>query len=1523
MDIRSDVAGGNSLRSSDVGKNTVVFGPTVFELPLLPYERQLIETIGVTEEEYRRFAAEAKRRGAVRPAEYADIPDIKAILPAAGAAAAAYLAPAAGAAAGKSATAVILTNVAISLVLTGVAYLLTPKPKQPEASKRTQLDLGSVNAANRFTPSRGFDTLTELADYGAPIPIIFGLYDKTKKIGGMLITPRLVWSRMLSHGTQQSAKLMFVIGEQGYADAVSPDGIIEPDLEGIFLGNNALDALYEDFFAFYWKRNSNILGSSTNPLVRTASDFNRIRLKNRFYGTAGEPSSGDPGKYSGPDDDVFLCPDNVSNRSTSFCHAFSPANSTQFGVYSAIPNGNSYRVNYEVVSITEDITGAQAHALTIRRIKIVGDQDKNYSVLSETNLKKVRGSNQEGTGRQYSPRMGITLLTKKSGGIERASGSNLTKIVRVQGGDIAEFEIKPTSIDEDKYQRSNNRGGENVGDINSTVAAEQIAADEAMQIGEQFAIGNTKWVVTARTLDRFDPDVPDVQKISLKCIDTDESLGQSIGIVSDANVVNPQKGYIGDNGEVGAAFFPITKVATGLFRNNKPAVVTEFGIRSKVFQQLNGLCAFNTVPTPAELEDLDKNKATVRNGTYTGSIIRASVFQVFVRQAGLDASGQAFSFRPIDLFFVVRGSKPVNQYNFIRFTHPGPQPIELEYKFVGIPASELRAMADTQEFIQLSASISNAQQPLVQRNVNVATLGTFEIEAAGFPVFKKDIKLNKEFLRKPRASSARKTTTIPSAIKRQEVLQQVQSGSYVRAVSMNFAFVIGSSGTTGRVPAFFHEIFGDINQYPLNSQQTKETLEVFNNNKWVKVKWTVSIASQPDPNHYSQLSKRYEAAGADIVGSSAGFSSGEVLQFRRGSGATSGPNTAYSSNNPFAAKRNPPLTYSGLAYRVVNTRSQTYPEGRAGAYYYEIFGSPENLSVGDKKTENRILTLGAKSISMDITGTVVSLPTGHFTGLTKKWDIVDPITVVNDSNTTSSWNKGDTFDDTVSISVSPTTSNPFYWDSSITNVGFKYLINDLTTVPRQVSLSGETQFEGQSQYADLSFYRDLVQKSNQSEPEHSLVYVNEILPNQTAPQYDGMTLAGLSLKASRNFTSLDQMRCWLGSGLNVKRLHPNYASAQDNPYGDSSSPFFQQQYGPSNLFTDLVFYLLTNRAGGAGTLLGMTAADPFLLNVTPRPGHTENDFEETARFLSKQELFFNGVIAERTNLRQFITDIAPYFLCNFAIMDGKFSLLPAIPYNPASGEINTGSVVIDQLFTAGNILEDSYKVEYLRSEERRNFTAVLRYRHEAKNKLPEERVIEVNLNGTTTAPVDKVLPKEQFDLTQFCTSKEHAIKVGQYFLAIRKLVTHTISFSTTVEGLNLRAGSYIRVITEASPYSSAKNGTVDATGAVISFELLPNGTYAPLGDGTYTVIYFQAGSTDVQQGQMQISNGQVSDTTFHDSVFTVQSSSVSQNIYVVEQLTFSQEGTVDIVASEHPCGSSDKSELARLITTPSAFTVIG
>ena len=1451
----------------------MVVGPFVYDVPLLPYEKELIKTIGITEEEYCKFAAEVRRKGVVRPAEYAHVPDIQAA---------------------ESVYVPILINLAISLVLTGVAYLLTPKPKMPEASKRSQLDLGSTNAGNRFTQSRGFDSLNELADYGSPVPIIFGLYDEASNIGGMLVTPKLVWSRMFSHGTQQSAKLVFVVGEQGFADGISPDGIEKPDLEGIFLGNNALDVVHEDFFAFYWKNDTSTSGST------------RIRGKDLAFGTQGGPDTGNPTQNFGRDDDMFLCPSNVADLTTDFCHAYSPANNTRFGMFGAIPNGNGYRVNYETVSIIDGTENSQAHALTLRRMKIVGDKDLNIDIGKESLLKKVRKQDQEGEGRQYSPRMGFVELTKANGSritVDDDFSGQLSAVVDVRAGDKLLFDIDPSEIPERKYQRSNNRGGENVDDINSTVEAEQIAADDAMQLGERFAIGNTLWKVIKRRKEQYDPEGNQSQQITFICVDSDESRQRKVGLVSFDRVVKPAQDFIKDDGGVGAAFFPLTSVATGLVRNNRPAVVTEVGIRSKVFQRLNGLCSFNAVPTPDELDEFEDEEVNVRSGTYTGTIKRSSVFQVFVRQAGLDANGDAFRFQRIDIYFVVTGSKPVDQYNFIRFTHPQDlPPTELEYKFVGIPASELRALGDETPVVRLSASVSEEKKDLLRISSDVPGLGRFVIAVAGARTTKSQIRLNKEFIRKPKTVTDQGSRSIPQSVERNIVLPQDQDGSIRVAISIEKEANISNSDaiTTGKNGAFFHTIFGSCDDDPVNEGGVKslQTREKFSARKWMAVKWTVRKTRLPD-DHYARqngINFTWAFVSCELVGSSDGYSKGEDVEFKRGAGATSGTSSNYPSSNPFVPNHpsGVTMTFSGQRYRVLDHDTRAFDVGRTQAYYYELFGHAADLGIGESKTIIRNYPNGPRKIKVKMTATVKE-QVNHFSGESKGWNHPEtPIPVVQDSDTTDNWNEGDTYDDLVSVSA----DNPYI--TSYLQVGFRYVIGDIGRTDPQTIFDGDTFFESQSQYADMSLYRGLIQKSNESEPEHSIVYVNEVVPNALVPIYNNLTTAGLSLKASRNFTSLDQMRCWLGSGLHTKRLHPDLSV-----YNLGSLSANGKASGPSNLFTDLVFYLLTNDMGGAGALLKMTESNTPLLEVS--------DFVSTSRFLHAQKLFFNGVLGDRTNLRQYITDTAPYFLCNFVMMDGKFSLKPAIPVLEESGQINIGPVPIEQLFTAGNILEDSYKLEYLRSEERRPFKAVMRYRKESKNKFPEEKVVEVKLPGQFEEHGIELLPQEQFDLTQFCTSESHAIQVAKYFLGIRKLVSHTISFSTTVDGLSLRAGSYIKVITTSSPYSSANNGTVSSTGAVTSVRDMP--------DGQYPVSFFKTDSQDVEEALMEVSNNIVSDSTFHDSVFTVRDESVRQNVYVVEQLTFSQEGTVDIVASEHPCDDDGVSELAKLIASDSVITV--
>ncbi len=211
MGFRGGMGQGDSLHKQSSGIRKLGTGVRIYELPLLPYERQLIETLGCTEQEYRRFAYLAAKRGALRPAEYAHIPHIVNE---------------------PVSTTAFLTQLAIGLVLTGVSMLLQPKPKQ--FSRGETVKLGDVTGRDRFSPTSGFDSQAELADYASPIPIIFGRY--TGKTGGIVAAPRLVWSRAFSLGTQQMVKQLYVVGEQGVVGP--PTGIDLPELNGIFLGNS-------------------------------------------------------------------------------------------------------------------------------------------------------------------------------------------------------------------------------------------------------------------------------------------------------------------------------------------------------------------------------------------------------------------------------------------------------------------------------------------------------------------------------------------------------------------------------------------------------------------------------------------------------------------------------------------------------------------------------------------------------------------------------------------------------------------------------------------------------------------------------------------------------------------------------------------------------------------------------------------------------------------------------------------------------------------------------------------------------------------------------------------------------------------------------------------------------------------------------------------------------------------------------------------------------------------------------------
>ena len=122
----------------------------IYELPLLPYERDLIATLGLSEQEYREFAAEVKTK--LRETDFKGEPVAGLATP-------------------------FLIQIAIGLVLTGIGLLLAPKPSQDERNKRqASIQLDSQTGRTRFNNTTGFDGAPQLAQLGSRIPMPFGQF---------------------------------------------------------------------------------------------------------------------------------------------------------------------------------------------------------------------------------------------------------------------------------------------------------------------------------------------------------------------------------------------------------------------------------------------------------------------------------------------------------------------------------------------------------------------------------------------------------------------------------------------------------------------------------------------------------------------------------------------------------------------------------------------------------------------------------------------------------------------------------------------------------------------------------------------------------------------------------------------------------------------------------------------------------------------------------------------------------------------------------------------------------------------------------------------------------------------------------------------------------------------------------------------------------------------------------------------------------------------------------------------------
>jgi hypothetical protein len=267
-------------------------------------------------------------------------------------------------------------------------------------------------------------------------------------------------------------------------------------------------------------------------------------------------------------------------------------------------------------------------------------------------------------------------------------------------------------------------------------------------------------------------------------------------------------------------------------------------------------------------------------------------------------------------------------------------------------------------------------------------------------------------------------------------------------------------------------------------------------------------------------------------------------------------------------------------------------------------------------------------------------------------------------------------------------------------------------------------------------------------------------PNLEAPSYCGTggTYVGLSTMAftvtiPAGFDQWNrQVHCFVRGGLWVTRILDSVT-------------------GPSNNVADLLLYLL--QAGSR------VAADQ--INTA--------SFLAAAQFTETNGFWYNGIEDQSTNVRDWMASTLPLFLLRSSRINGKQALRPLLAAT-VSGAIDTGPVDIAFIFSEEHIAPDGFSIQYSSLAERKPFCVQVLWRQQPTDDIGLIRTTDVRYTGTAEDG-----PFEQHDLSRFCASENHAVKVGTYILSRRRHISHRLSLRVKPDAFNetLAPGDIVRV----------------------------------------------------------------------------------------------------------------------------------
>ena len=154
-----------------------------------------------------------------------------------------------------------------------------------------------------------------------------------------------------------------------------------------------------------------------------------------------------------------------------------------------------------------------------------------------------------------------------------------------------------------------------------------------------------------------------------------------------------------------------------------------------------------------------------------------------------------------------------------------------------------------------------------------------------------------------------------------------------------------------------------------------------------------------------------------------------------------------------------------------------------------------------------------------------------------------------------------------------------------------------------------------------AFNFDELSTSVGGNPEHEIVYINTVLPNAKAPDYDDLAIVGLNIRASREFANLSQFSVYINRGL---------------------GGFYD--------FPSVLKDLLTHKRYGTGEIVSASQID-------------NASFTAATTFTNSRNYYFDGAITDPINIRQWASTVARNFLLDLVVKNGQWALQPIVNFS--------------------------------------------------------------------------------------------------------------------------------------------------------------------------------------------------------------------------------------------------------------------